>query len=124
MLGLMRIDRDVPFVRQRLEHTDVIEMCMCHDDAGRAAVAAEPSLGGGADRRCGSGDAGVDQRPIAVTSAFAADEDHVDDRKLPVRHVGDDLSCVVVALEVEFGMLGLGCRRKRNLRHAGSVHPV
>src|SRR3954471_15841809 len=120
MLGRMGIDRHLPFIRQRFENADVIEVPMRHYDAGGPAVSSESGLGGRADGASRSGDAGVHQHPIAVAGVLETDEDDVDNRKLTIGDVSDDLPRAVVAVEVGLRVLRVGGRGKRDLRHVHS----
>jgi hypothetical protein len=119
MLGGMGIDRHIPFIRQGFECAHVIEMRVRHHNACRPAVCPKPRPGGAPDCRGRAGNSGIDQNPIPVTGLLDPDEDDVDDCQLPVCNVGNDLTGVVVAVEVGLRALGGGPGREWYLRHVG-----
>src|SRR3954451_5394154 len=87
------------------------------------ALAAErmaPAAPGVPEAPSRSGDAGVHQHPIAVAGVLETDEDDVDNRKLTIGDVSDDLPRAVVAVEVGLRVLRVGGRGKRDLRHVHS----
>jgi hypothetical protein len=90
-LHLVRVDRHVPPLGQRLERAHVVEVAVREHDRRRARVGPEAHRGRRGDPLGGALQAGVDEHPAAVARVARPDEEQVDHHRAEVRDVRGDV---------------------------------
>jgi hypothetical protein len=93
----------------------VIEMSVRENDRCGPALSFEPRSGGRLNGLGRTGNAGVDQDPMAIAASLLSDEYDIGNHDLLVSDVGDQLARSVIACSVSRGVVRLGAFRKLDL---------